>query len=154
MRFPSLVFLLVLRPALFAAEVNELTWLTGCWSLNRGPLVIEEHWSKPAGGHLIGFSRTTKGGKAAFWEFLTILTAPDGGVTYQPRLSNNQPPVAFKLVKQTPEEVVFENLAHDFPQRIIYRRSADGKTLHARIEGDVKGKLRSEEFPYQRAACE
>jgi hypothetical protein len=33
---------------------------------------------------------------------------------------------------------VFENLGHDFPQRVIYRKGADGK-LTARIE-DAAGR--------------
>ena len=32
---------------------------------------------------------------------------------------------------------LFENTAHDFPQRIIYRRDADGSLL-ARIEGGAE----------------
>ena len=135
-------------------DANQLSWLTGCWTLSRGPLLIEEHWSKPTSGHIIGFSRTTRGGKAASWEFLTILTSPTGDITYNPRLSSNQPPVAFKLVKQSDSEVTFENLTHDFPQRIIYRKSPEGDSLHARIEGEVQGKLRSQEFPYRRASCQ
>lgn len=154
MRLPALLLLSILR--VFAADTpdaNQLTWFQGCWSTTQGPLHIEEHWSKPSGGHLIGFSRTTKGGRAAFWEFLTIQTNKDGEITYNPRLSNNQPPVAFKLIKQTETEVVFENAAHDFPQRIIYTKSASGD-LQARIEGTVNGKLRVENFPYQKAACQ
>ena len=46
----------------------------------------------------------------------------------------------------------FENAAHDFPQRIIYRKTAGG--LHARIEGLDKGKPRSEDFPYKRVSCD
>jgi hypothetical protein len=40
---------------------------------------------------------------------------------------------AFRLVRSAPGEAVFENPAHDFPQRIIYRRTGD--RLTGRIEG-------------------
>ncbi|MGH8854313.1 MAG: hypothetical protein ACREWI_08545 [Telluria sp.] len=43
---------------------------------------------------------------------------------------------------------MFENPAHDFPQRIIYRRVGD-TGLHARIEGKGKGI----DFPMRRTAC-
>jgi hypothetical protein len=35
-------------------------------------------------------------------------------------------------------EVVFENPTHDFPQRVRYRRNADG-SMTARIEGTMNG---------------
>ena len=40
------------------------------------------------------------------------------------------------------------NLAHDFPQRVIYRR--DGERLAARIEGTVGGQARGKEWVFQR----
>jgi hypothetical protein len=48
--------------------------------------------------------------------------------------------------------VVFENPAHDFPQRVGYqRRGAD--SLVAWIEGTMQGQARKIEFPYARATC-
>jgi len=45
--------------------------------------------------------------------------------------------------------VVFENLRHDFPQRIIYRRVSED-SLIARIEGMINGAKRSIDFPYRK----
>ena len=45
-------------------------------------------------------------------------------------------------------EAIFENPAHDFPQRVIYRRC--GAELCARIEGTLQGKARSFEWRYSR----
>jgi hypothetical protein len=42
--------------------------------------------------------------------------------------------------------VVFENPAHDFPQRVIYWK--DGNDLCARIEGTMNGKAESEEWKW------
>jgi hypothetical protein len=46
-------------------------------------------------------------------------------------------------------EAVFENLAHDFPKRILYRRLPDGGLL-ARIEGDGTEKQKPMEFRFSR----
>jgi hypothetical protein len=47
-----------------------------------------------------------------------------------------------------PGQAVFENLAHDFPQRVIYRRcDAD---LCARIEGTVGGQVQGIDWRYRR----
>jgi hypothetical protein len=47
---------------------------------------------------------------------------------------------------------VFENAAHDFPQRVLYRREAADR-LVARIEGLRNGQPRGIDFPMQRMAC-
>ncbi|MDQ3696790.1 MAG: DUF6265 family protein [Gemmatimonadota bacterium] len=44
-------------------------------------------------------------------------------------------------------DVVFTNPAHDYPQRIIYRR-AGSDSLKARIEGTQSGRIRGSEHPY------
>ena len=49
----------------------------------------------------------------------------------------------------TATRVVFENLSHDFPQRIIYSRK--GKQLCARIEGTLQGKEEGEEWCWDKA---
>lgn len=53
-------------------------------------------------------------------------------------------PSAFKEAGD--KRVVFENLAHDFPQRIVYWK--DGDLLAARIEATVRGQKRSEEWRF------
>jgi hypothetical protein len=52
--------------------IDELTWLAGCWSMTRGEASVEEHWMKPAGGTMLGMSRTVRGGKTSEYEFLQI----------------------------------------------------------------------------------
>jgi len=47
---------------------------------------------------------------------------------------------------------VFENREHDFPQRVIYRRELDG-SMHARIEGERDGRIRTIDFSKTRVAC-
>jgi hypothetical protein len=55
------------------------------------------------------------------------------------------------MASKSADEVVFENGAHDFPQRIRYRRGGD--MLFARIEGTRDGKVRGVDYPYARVAC-
>jgi hypothetical protein len=52
----------------------------------------------------------------------------------------------FSLITYAENCVVFDNLEHDFPQRIIYRR--DGDRLTAQIEGEVDGKLESTQWTW------
>ncbi len=48
--------------------------------------------------------------------------------------------------------VTFENPAHDFPQRIIYRRRG-ADSLIARVEGMRGGHLRGRDFAHRRVPC-
>jgi len=129
------------------AEVDRLAWLSGCWTRTHADSLIEEHWMTPRGGSMLGMGRTVTGDKTVEYEFLRIAEV-DGTLAYVARPSG-QPEAAFPLKSIEDSVVVFENLAHDFPQRIIYRRNADA-SLTARIEGTVKGQARGRDFPYRR----
>lgn len=125
-------------------------WMAGCWAGQSGPMTFEEIWTRPASGSMMGMSRVSKSGRIVFSEFMRIDTR-DAAVIYTPRIGSKQGPVDFKLKTISETEVVFENPAHDFPQRILYRRTPNG--LLGRIEGKDKGKERAEDFPMQQAAC-
>ena len=130
-------------------RATDLAFLAGCWALERGGRTVEEHWLAPAGGSLLGVGRTVGGGKTLEFEFLQI-REEDNGLFYVAKPSN-QPEASFKLTAHSADSVTFENPTHDFPQRIIYRRSGDA--LFARTEGTTNGRTRGVDFPYTRTAC-
>lgn len=103
---------------------------------------------QPRGGIMLGMSRTVVAGVAREFEFL-FLRERDGEIHYVARPSG-QLETVFRLVSSRGNEAVFENLDHDFPQRILYRLNPDGSLLAA-IEGEVRGNLKRIEFPYQPA---
>ncbi|MEO7653662.1 MAG: DUF6265 family protein [Bryobacteraceae bacterium] len=154
-RFPQIalagMLLCAVTPATDSDRLSKFSFLAGCWSGQVGLLRFDEQWSKPAGGLMLGASRTLRQGKLIFSEFMRIEQAgPD--VTYTPRIGTKQPPVTFKMISLEGDEVVFENPTHDFPQRIRYRKTTSG--LFAQIEGLDKGRQRSDDFPMRRVACE
>ena len=134
-------------------KVEDLSWLAGCWETNDAAKQrsIVEQWMPPAGGAMIGMSRTVRAGKMTGYEFLRIVR-DEISIKYVSRPSENSTDTDFRLLKLSANEVIFENLQHDFPQRIIYRR--DGDKLNARIEGASGGKTVGIDFPYTRARCE
>src|SRR5687767_3910559 len=136
------------------AKVSDLAWLAGCWestSRNGPNTVIAEQWMKPLGNSMLGMSRTVRNGKLAGYEFLRLVE--DGpGINYISRPSQNKQDTAFRLTSSKSVEAVFENTAHDFPQRIIYRLK--GSDLHARIEGPRDGKIRAIDFTFARVKCD
>ncbi|HEY6141418.1 MAG TPA: DUF6265 family protein [Thermoanaerobaculia bacterium] len=122
-------------------------WMAGSWRIDTPDARVEEHWTVPGGGMMLGMGRTvTAKGKTSF-EFLRIAEV-DGRLAYlaQPQ---GKPATAFPLQSATESRIVFENPGHDFPQRILYWR--DGAKLCARTEGKVRGKDEAEQWCYSPA---
>ncbi len=130
-------------------KVEDLSWMSGDWETAPGRMQIDEHWTKPAGGSMIGLSRTVAGNRTVFYEYLRIETR-GADIFYVAHPKARTPGTDFKLVKLSGQEAVFENPAHDFPKRIIYRKNADG-SLTARIEGDGTEKEKARDFQYRPA---
>lgn len=143
-----MVVWLMVAPAGEPVSIDRLGWLTGCWSRARANGITEEHWMAPRGGTMLGMSRTVRDGRTVEFEFVQI-RAGEGTLVYEARPSG-QPMATFPLRSATDDMVTFENPAHDFPQRIIYRRTANG--IEARIEGTMNGTPRAVDFPFTR--CE
>jgi hypothetical protein len=128
-------------------DVASLGWLAGTWSQAKDGKTVREMWLPPQDGAMAGVTLTTRPGKPAVAEYAKITVEP-AGVTYT-AIVGRQPPTPFVLKSAGPGEVVFENLQHDFPQRVFYRRC--GHDLCAGVEGMVKGRLEREEWRYRRA---
>ncbi len=137
-----------------AAEspLNALTWLAGCWFGRNGKIEFREHWMRPAGGVMQGMGRSTNDGKLLSHEAMRI-ELDAAGVPVFVAKPNDKPEASFKSIKYDGTSVVFENPAHEFPQRIKYELKKDG-TLDARIEGKLKDREARVEFPMRRASCE
>jgi hypothetical protein len=131
------------------ADLTKLAWLGGCWASANGEPGSGEQWMPLAGGTLLGMSRTVKNGRTVEFEFMQIRI--DQGAIVYIAMPSGQRTATFTAIRLTDSEVVFENKAHDFPQRVIYR--IDGDQLLARIEGERAGVLRSIPFTMNRSAC-
>lgn len=145
----ALALLLLAAPTAFAREaasVADLAWISGSWVQESQGETVRETWNAPYQGAMGGVGQTHKPGKPVSTEFMTITSQP-AGVTYT-AYTGDRPPTAFVLKPGKPGEAVFENLTHDFPQRVIYRRcDAD---LCARIEGTINGQTRGMDWRYRR----
>jgi hypothetical protein len=130
--------------------VDRLAWLAGCWVRASGGRVVEEQWMRPRGATLLGMSRTVRGDTTV--EFESMRVYEEGGRLVFAARPSGQPPAEFRSTEVTDSSVTFANPAHDFPQRIVYRRLSDGSLL-ARVEGTRKGAAAAVDFPYRRAAC-
>lgn len=130
--------------------IEQARWLAGCWELKRGNRTGFEMWMPPAGGIMMGASRTVANGQVVEWERLQ-LSEKDGHLVYT-SLPSGQTEVSFTSTVTTDSGFTVENLQHDFPQRIIYRRHG-ADSLIARIEGPGGSGTRGIDFPMRRTSC-
>lgn len=136
-----------------AAETDlaKLSWLEGCWASDGGEPGSGERWMSVAGKGLLGISNTIRQGRVVESERMEIGDLPDGRFAFVAHPSA-QASATFLLLRISDTEVVFENLEHDSPQRIVYAKDGEAK-LRARIEGTQDGVLRVIEFPMTRTSC-
>lgn len=129
-----------------AQSLSQLDWLRGSWTQEKDGSVVQESWlAAPDVMVGVNLSRTVN---ASSFEFLRVVEH-QGQITYLASPSG-QAPTAFKLKELKGQRVVFENLAHDFPQRILYWKESDG-SLRARVEGRINGKLRAMDWHFSAA---
>ncbi len=106
------------------AGIADIEWLADAWVGVRGTSSIEERWSPPLGGAMLGTSRTVKNERMVAFEFLRIVER-NGSLVYvaQP---NGAAPTEFVLTESGPRRAVFDNPRHSSPQRIVYELQDDG----------------------------
>jgi len=132
--------------AVGVADVARLDWIAGTWVQEKPDALVREMWLPPRDGAMAGVTLTTRPGKPPIAEYAKITVEP-AGVTFTATVGA-QAPTPFVLLPGAAGEAVFENKAHDFPQRVFYRRC--GADLCAGIEGVVNGKSEREEWRYTR----
>lgn len=130
-----------------SAPIKQAEWLLGTWQNTTPRGVLVEQWQKLNDSTYTGKSYFWAGKDTAFTENIA-LEQRGGKLYYIPTVKNqnNGKPVKFT---QTGAGLVFENPAHDFPQKITYQQVKPDSLL-AEISGMSKGKPRSQKFPMGR----
>ncbi|MGD9982019.1 MAG: DUF6265 family protein [Hyphomonadaceae bacterium] len=143
MRSLVLAAALLFAPHSQAQSINDLAWLKGCWRTEASrdateTSVVTEVWVAPPTNAMFGYAYTIRDGENRSWEQMRIEMIE--GWPHFVALLPGQNPVQFRLhdpadlihLDSEPEDfAVFENAAHDYPQRIIYSR--EGRRLTATI---------------------
>jgi hypothetical protein len=132
------------------AGFAELSPLSGTWKSEGRKQVLFENWVVVKAGEMQGKSYLLQGSDTVVLEEVRLLQGEDG-IFYIPTVKNqnNNKPVSFKLTTTAKSQFTFENLDHDFPQRVIYKL-VSRDSLHAWIEGTQNGKAARIDYYYRR----
>jgi hypothetical protein len=136
-----------------AARVSDLAWLAGRWTGEGLGGRIDEVWSDPDGGAMVGYFRLVVDGKPVFYEILTLLET-DGSVEL--RLKHVNPDmtgweekkdfVTFRLVKHDSTGAYFSGLT-------FRRVGPDQMEGYLALRNRSDGSVREEKFVYRRGGA-
>ncbi|MEO5570489.1 MAG: DUF6265 family protein [Bacteroidia bacterium] len=132
---------------------TQLKLFEGTWKMKdeSGATMFEE-WHKVSDSLYTGENYSVSKDKKQVFETFQLKYV-DGKLCYAPTVKNQNEgkEILFTLkeISDDGKRFVFENLQHDFPQRIIYHFKNKSK-LEARVEGTVEGKERSSDFHFEK----
>lgn len=142
------------RDPLVEVEIGALAWLTGKWFGVVGKSPVEEYWTAPAGGSVMGMFRWLEGDGVRFYEILVIEEEGGGLVMrikhFDPGLKGweeKDTAVTYDLVRVDEGEAVFFSRRMDKPQWLIYTLDARHK-LVAFFEGPEGPVTHDEKFRF------
>lgn len=157
----SLLFVLflfiVLGPAAAQAqppEVDDFEWLAGDWLGSMGDGVIEEIWSPPLSGTMVGMFRWSTEKGVRVYELLSIEDGEQGPVLYLRHFSSGLRPweqdaMVLELDAYGERRVSFFGSQDGESTRLTYERTADGG-LDITLEKVEGAKRSSTTFSYRR----
>ena len=125
--------------AVLAADVSTPAlpaWMAGCWETHSEGVWVEECWTHPRGGIMLGSGRSGKGEQLIGWEVMQIVTNQTADERPVVRMAfwgapNGSNRTMFAWSPGSGPGVTFFNAGHDYPQRIRYWR--EGRELIAEI---------------------
>jgi hypothetical protein len=132
-------------------KLEKLNWVLGTWVMETPDGTFTEYWEQTNDSVYTGHGLLVSAkGDTLFSEHIKLEQSGDK-IYYKPVISGQNDGKETVFTEQTlaDNEVVFENPTHDFPQRIIYKKTSDS-TLYARIEGKKDGKNMQEEYQYKK----
>lgn len=153
---PVVFALAAFAPALSAQEparpLAALSFMAGCWRGDAGvDKSIEEHWTAADSDVMLATTRylDDNTGRTRMWEFSRIV-ADSSGIVLLPAPRGRQQG-RFRMTAGVSGNALFEDPAHDFPKRIIYRRGGPDR-LDVRIDRDANDR-EAQEWRLERVAC-
>ena len=145
--FSSLILLLFSCTTTSKNEKIKATeWLIGQWENTSEEGILTENWTKSNDSTLAAGFFFIKEKNTLHFEAIRLVEK-DGELVYETTIKgqNNDKPILFPLISETENELVFENLQNDYPQKIKYQRNSK-TVITIAISGTQAKKVVSEQF--------
>ena len=128
---------------------TDLQSLTGTWRMVTKNATLYESWQKMNDSTYTAKSYKVTGRDTVLLEAIGLVLR-GGEMMFIPTVAENQnKSVVFRLLKAENGRYVFENKAHDFPQRIVYNLPQNNM-LQASIEGNANGQFKRSDYKFQK----
>ncbi|OCK52951.1 hypothetical protein BA768_09940 [Chryseobacterium sp. CBo1] len=131
-------------------DIKKTEWLIGTWENKTLKGTIYETWKKISDNELSGMSYIVKDKDTIVFETIRLVQEQEV-LFYIPIVKNQNDglPVRFTAKLISKNQMIFENLQHEFPQIISYTNT-DTNTLVAEISGTKNEQERKQTFPMKR----
>ncbi len=139
------------------ATIDHLSWLAGSWSGSKERDDVEEHWSHPSAGTMMGMFRWVQNGNVWFYE-LTTIEEENGTLYFRIKHFNRglvgweekAESVVFILVQSSPGKAVFSRVHPSGDLLMVYERDEHNR-LKAYFEKEPGVHKPEDEFVYSRS---
>lgn len=131
-------------------QINKAEWLLGTWEMRTSRGSVYETWKKESKDQLAGMSYMINENDTAVFERIRLIVEKRD-IYYIPAVSNQNEgnEVRFKGTSISDNELIFENPAHDFPQKIKYTLIKKD-SLVAEISAKINGEIKRQVFPMRK----
>jgi hypothetical protein len=132
-------------------QLEKMNWLIGNWENKIDEGLLTETWTKENDSTFSGTTYFIINKKDTVHSETILLKQLNNQLIYSPTVKgqNNDEPVDFKLSLENENTFTFENLKHDYPQKIVYKK-VNENSLVATISGIQQGKQSTESYPMKK----
>ncbi|MGM8363054.1 DUF6265 family protein [Flavobacterium sp. ARAG 55.4] len=127
-------------------QIKKADWLIGNWQVKTNTGIFSENWEKVNDSTFKAESLFIKDKDTIHKESI-FLQQKEDTLVYSTTIKgqNNDKPIHFQLKEDTENELIFENLKNDYPQKISYKKGINN-SLITYISGQQLKKETSEKY--------
>lgn len=146
----SLLLVISCKKDTLADKLNPAQWIVGNWEQKTDKGILTESWQRQNDSVFVGSCYFINESDTLHRETILLEQRADS-ITYSANVKgqNNDKAVPFRLTTANTNSLVFENPAHDYPQKIVYQKSKSNGLL-VTISGILHGKKSVEKYNFSK----
>ena len=127
-------------------KLNPAQWILGTWELKNEKGILTETWVRQNDSTFAGTFYFINVKDTLHKETIRLEHRADS-ITYFAKVigQNNDKSIPFKLTTASIDSLIFENPAHDYPQKMVYQKNKTNGIIIT-LSGQLQGKQRSEKY--------